>query len=77
MGMDPLSIATSVGGLLAICYQAGKVLEDFYFAMEIIDTYGLQGAVKRFIDVLTLMEVTLQQDEIKTSFCATGHINHL
>jgi hypothetical protein len=23
------------------------------------------------------MEVTLQQDEIKTSFCATGHINNL
>jgi len=53
------------------------VLDDFYFAMEIIDTYALQGAVKRFIDVLTLMEVTLQQDEIKTSFCATSHINHL
>jgi hypothetical protein len=38
MGMGPLSIATSVGGLLTICYQAGIVLKDFYFAIEIIDT---------------------------------------
>jgi hypothetical protein len=81
--MDPLSIASGIAGLLGVCYQVGPVLMNFYCAVEIVDTKinGLQGTVENFVQVLTLMKVTLKRDEIQTSFHATGHIsnhwNHL
>jgi hypothetical protein len=63
---------------MGVCYQVGTVLKDYVAAVEFVDDKisGLQATVESFSQVLTLMENTLKQDEIRTSLRATGHINN-
>jgi hypothetical protein len=78
--MDPLSVATGVFSLLAVCIRTGTILKDFYDNAAIADTKvkGLLTEVESFTQVLRLMKDTLEQENIKASFQATGHIgNHL
>ncbi|KAE8448846.1 hypothetical protein EG329_008848 [Mollisiaceae sp. DMI_Dod_QoI] len=76
---DPLSIVTGVLGLLGICVKVGSALKDFYDGAAIADTKvkGLLTDVESFTQVLQLMKDTFEQEQIQTSFQATGHIgNH-
>jgi len=77
--MDPFSIATGVVALLGTCVTVGTVLNDFCRGIATIEKKikGLQGTVQSFIQVLTLMKDTLEQEEVKSSLLATGHINSL
>jgi hypothetical protein len=78
--MDPLSVTTGVFSLLAVCIRTGTILKDFYDNAAIADTKvkGLLTEVESFTQVLQLMKDTLEQENIKASFQATGHIgNHL
>jgi uncharacterized phage infection (PIP) family protein YhgE len=76
--MDPFSLTTGVLGLIAICTQVGVVLKVYLDAVEFVDDKinGLQATVQSFIQVLTLMENSLKQDDIQTSLRATGHISN-
>jgi archaellum component FlaC len=77
--MDPLSITTGVFSLLAACVKTGMILNDFYDSAAIADTKvkALLTEVESFTQVLRLMKDTLEQENIQTSFQATGHIgNH-
>jgi len=78
--MDPLSVMTGVFSLLVVCIRTGTILKDFYDNAAIADTKvkGLLTEVESFTQVLQLMKDTLEQENIKASFQATGHIgNHL
>jgi RNA binding exosome subunit len=78
--MDPLSITTGVLSLLAACVRTGMILKDFYDSAAIADTKvkSLLTEVESFTQVLCLIKETLGQENIQTSFQATGHIgNHL
>jgi Fungal N-terminal domain of STAND proteins len=77
--MDPLSITTGVFSLLATCVKTGMILNDFYDSAAIADTKvkALLTELESFTQVLRLMKDTLEQENIQTSFQATGHIgNH-
>lgn len=76
---DPLSIAAGIIGVLTACVQVGTALKGFYDGSAIADTKvrGLLIDVESFAQVLQLMKNTLEQEQIKSSLQATGHIgNH-
>jgi hypothetical protein len=77
--MDPLTITTGVLALLGTCLQTALALKDFYDGADIADTKvkGLLTEVESFTQVLRMMKETLEQENIKSSLQATGHIgNH-
>ncbi|KAF4632037.1 hypothetical protein G7Y89_g6097 [Cudoniella acicularis] len=76
--MDPFSITTGVVGLLGTCVSVVKALNDFCASVATVDTKitGLREIVQDFVQVLTLMKDTLEQEETKSSLNSTGHINN-
>ena len=77
--MDPVSITTGVLALLQVCITTGRALKAFYDGGSLADTKvrGLITDVESFTQVLRLMKDTLEQENVRSSLEATGHIgNH-
>jgi len=74
---DPVSISAGVLGLLGTCVRVGSTLKDFYDGASFADTKvkGLLADVESFTQVLRLMKDTFEQEQIRTSMQATGHIS--
>lgn len=73
---DPLSIIAGVLGLLGTCAKVGTTLKNFYDGASFADTKtkGLLTDVESFAHVLQLMKDTFEQEQIRNSMQATGHI---
>lgn len=76
---DPLSITTGVLTLLGTCISVVRIIKDFRDGAAIVDVQikGLLSDVEGFAQVLRLMKDTLEEEKVKSSLQATGHIgNH-
>lgn len=73
---DPLSITTGVIALLGTCVTVAGAIKDFYDGAAIVDVKvnGLLSDVESFTQVLRMMKDTLEEDKVKSSLQATGHM---
>ena len=73
---DPLSITTGAVALLSLCVKVGWGLKAFRDGAALADTKvrSLLTDVESFTNVLQLMKDTFDQERVKASLHATGHI---
>ncbi|KAH9210041.1 hypothetical protein DL95DRAFT_466227 [Leptodontidium sp. 2 PMI_412] len=73
---DPVSITTGVLALLGTCLKVGWQLKQLYDGAAIANTkvQSLLTDVEGYTRVLQSMKETFQQDKVKSTLEATGHI---
>jgi RNA binding exosome subunit len=77
--VEPLSILTGVASLLATSIKVGTELKKLINDVSIasVKVRSFLGDVESFATVLQLMQETFEQEKLRSSMQATGHVgNH-
>lgn len=76
---DPLSITSGVLALLGTCISVVGAINDFHDGATVVNlkVKGLLSDVESFAQVLRMIKDTLEEEKVKSSLQATGHMgNH-